>query len=479
MGLLNEQFLRIMQPTKMTKGDEPVRKRCFFSKVVGPFWAVCFFVLAGCVSTPLPETHQKTHEAAHPKLGVIDPAMIIASPERVNSEEAKSKPYIILVSIDGYRHDFNRLFQPPNLLRIEKDGVAAESLEPVYPSKTFPNHYSIATGLYANRHGIVSNEFYDPIRKESFRIRDRHAIEDGSWYGGEPIWVTAQKNGILAASFFWVGSEADVLGVRPQYYYRYNDSIPRQKKVDQVVEWLKMPEEKRPHLITLYFHEVDSAVHRYGVMSKEARAAVYDVDKAIGGLREKLTELSEKSGISVQLIIVSDHGMHDLDPKKAIVLDQSDRVSELLKKFHVVGGGPQMLIYLRDGEDPRFVKELERELEKNAKNFRAYNREELKSLHYDLSPRTGDLVIVPELPYLLSLRESPAPVYGANHGWDARDNKSMHGIFYAVGSAFHEGKRIKSFQNIHVYPLVLKILGLPENHEIDGKLSEARSALKP
>lgn len=394
--------------------------------------------------------------------------------EARNTPRAEAVPYVVLLSIDGYRHDYNRIHQPPNLIKIAAEGVAAESLIPIYPSKTFPNHYSIATGLYADEHGIVSNEFYDPTRNAVYSLSDRKAVEDGTWYTGEPLWLAISKQGMLTASYFWVGSEANVQGGYPNYYYRYDASVPPDRRVDQVLEWLRLPPDRRPHFITLYFDGVDKAGHKFGPRAPQTREAVLAVDAVIGRLREGLVA----SGLPVNLIIVSDHGMEELDPKKVILLDDIPGVAGLLPKFRVHGRGPQMQLYLNQGESPSALRELEGALEKNAKHFRVLRRDELKSYHYDSNPRTGDLNIEPDPPYLVGIKAQPPNVEGGNHGWDPRKSKAMHGIFYAIGPSFKSGYKLKSFENVHIYPLVLETLGLKPLSKIDGRLAVVKGTLK-
>lgn len=406
---------------------------------------------------------------------VQEDAMRLYNPTATNSPEAQQKPYVVMVSIDGYRHDYNQIHKPPNLIKIAEDGVAARSLRPVYPSKTFPNHYSLVTGLYADQHGIVSNEFFDPSREATYALKDRAAVEDGTWYQGEPLWNAVQKQGMLSASYFWVGSEANVQGMHPNYYYRYNQNTPNAKRVDQVLEWLKMPPDRRPHLIMLYFSDVDSAGHEFGPLAEQTREAVLKVDAEIGRLREGL----EASGLPVNLIVVSDHGMEKLDPTKAILIDEPAEVAALMPKFKTLGRGPQMFLYLNKGEDEMAISEMEAALKKTARNFRVHRRVKMRGMNFSDSPRGGDLVIDPDLPYSVGVKSSPPYTNGGNHGWNPTRYESMHGVFFALGPAFKKKAKIPSFENIHVYPLVINVLGLELKTQIDGRLSVSKAALRP
>lgn len=392
-----------------------------------------------------------------------------------NSAETLNRPYVILVSIDGYRHDYNRLFSPPNLLKLEAEGVSAEGLRPPYPSKTFPSHYSIATGLRADRHGIVSNEFYDPALKSSYALYDRKAVESADWYFGEPLWVAAAHQGMLSASFFWIGSEAPVEGRYPNYYYRYDANIPYEARVEQVLEWLKLPSERRPHLITLYFDGVDTAGHRYGVNSPQTREAVMEVDRMIGLLREGIAA----TGLPVNLIVLSDHGMQDVSAKKVVIIDENPEAARILSKFKAVGRGPQMQLYLNEGEALSAIDEAKRILSRSLKNARVFKRSEMESESYAATPRAGDLIIDADLPYIVGLRKHlSSGVAGGNHGWNPMKYREMWGIFYATGPQFKEKFKLPVVDNIHVYPLILRVLGLQQRVPIDGRLEPMFPALR-
>lgn len=386
----------------------------------------------------------------------------------------RNAPYVVLVSIDGYRWDFNQLFDAKELTSIQREGASAETLLPIYPSKTFPNHYSLVTGLYANHHGLVSNEFYDPTRDATYALSDRAAVQNGDWYGGEPLWITARKQGLLTASFFWVGSEARIAGYRPHYYLLYDDSIPEMRRVDQVLDWLDLPEPRRPHFITLYFSAVDLNAHREGITSPKVAEAVQKVDRAVAYLRDGV----RKRNLPINLIFVSDHGLEDVDPKKMVRIDEDAQVASLLAKFSAVGRGPQMLLYLKKNESSAVVEQTRRLFNRKVKNVRALTPHELKILHYDGNARTGDLVLNPDPNYMIGFGAAMPKAQGANHGWDETKARSMHGIFFAEGPAFKPGSKVPSFENIHVYPLIARILGLEPAAGIDGRIEPVAGLLK-
>ena len=221
---------------------------------------------------------------------------------RINSKGQQEKPYVILISADGFRYDFARRYAAKNLLSFANSGVEATSMKPSFPTLTFPNHYSIATGLYPAHHGIVSNRFYDPAWKEIYALGKKESVEDGSWYGGTPLWVLAEKQQMLSASFFWVGSESDVQKTRPTYYFKYSEVFKIDRRLGILKEWLALPAERRPHMITFYFPEVDHAAHSFGVYSKQTEDAVHELDRSIG----EMNKLCLATGLPINFVFVWD-----------------------------------------------------------------------------------------------------------------------------------------------------------------------------
>ncbi len=229
------------------------------------------------------------------------------------------EPTLILVSLDGFRWDYMDLVETPNLHRLAAAGVRAEGLIPVFPSRTFPSHYSIATGLYPGHHGMINHDMYDKDLDVEFHRRNPDSMEDPRWWGGEPIWVTAEKQGLAAATMFWPGSETEIRGVRPSDWRRYDKSVRFEDRVAQVLAWLDRPAAERPRMITLYMEEPNDTAHDAGPEAAETFAAVREVDARIGDLLAGL----EDRGIfdQVDLVVVSDHGMAEVGPERVVVLD--------------------------------------------------------------------------------------------------------------------------------------------------------------
>lgn len=383
-----------------------------------------------------------------------------------NTPEQLEKPYVILISLDGFRYDYVERFQPPNLQQFIRAGVAAESMVPSYPSKTFPNHYTLATGMRPENHGLVANTFIDPQRGELYRLGKREAVEDGTWYRGTPLWVNAEKNGMVAASYFFVGSEADIQGVRPSYYYRYEHTKPNIERVRQALDWLKLPAGQRPHLITMYFSTMDDTGHRVGPKAdEELRQALLQLDADLGRLFKGVAE----TGLPVNIIVVSDHGMQEVPADKMI----PEEVLENEQLYELANNGAFSLAYLNEGVRKG---KAYRYLKKREENFTVYRTKDFPYYAENRSEqRLGDLIILPDFPYYFkSIRNIGLAKRSENtrgeHGFPP-ENKAMHAIFYAQGPAFQSGITIPSFDNIHVYPLICHVLGLPIPPDIDGKLN--------
>ena len=277
------------------------------------------------------------------------------------------KNYVVLVSLDGFRWDYNQLYNTPNFNKLALDGVKADRMISSFPTVTFPNHYSIVTGLYPDHHGLINNSFPASDLKLFYRMGDRAVVENPAFYGGEPIWVTAEKQGLKAASFFWVGSEAPVGGSYPTYWKKYDENVTFEERIDTVVKWLGYPRDKRPELVTMYFDEPDHTSHSFGPVSPETGKVVHRLDSLIGVLRTKLSSLPDAKRIN--LIIVSDHGMAAVSPEKYINLKSlvPDRMISSIS-----GGNPVYLI-----NSPANKKDSVLYLLNKAKGLKAYDKSQL------------------------------------------------------------------------------------------------------
>lgn len=364
-----------------------------------------------------------------------------------NKEINDDKPYVIMLSLDGFRWNYTEDIPTPNFDKLSKEG-SFSVVQSSFPTKTFPNHYTIATGLYPDHHGIVSNSFYDPEKNEVYNISDRSKVQDGYFYNGEPIWNTAEKQGIKTASFFWVGSEANIQGKYPSIWKKYNKSIPWQQRVDSVISWLILPEKDKPHLILWYVSEPDGTGHKYGPESNERKEMIVKLDSLIGYFLAKLDSIS--IGKNVNIIITSDHGMEEIRSDKFIVLD------ELIPKSWyemALGGNPVFNIWAKkEFKDSIFV-----HLSK-VKNIKIYEKENIpQRLNYMSNSRCGDYVIVADSGYSIALNRTTFDSIAGTHGYD-NANTNMDVIFWGKGPAFKENYKGKKFQNVDIYNLISKIL---------------------
>ena len=391
-----------------------------------------------------------------------DVAPVIHVDNPMNVAPQQSKHYVVLVSLDGFRYDYARKYGAPHLLAMAKDGASTpEGMLPSYPSVTFPNHYTLVTGLRPEHHGIAAMQFYDPDRKESYAYNSAKNA-DGTWYYGTPLWVLAEQQGMRSACFFWPGSEAAIDGVRPSYYLKFDDAMDDAIRIQQIVAWLKLPADERPHLITLYYSNVDHAGHSYGPDANETRDAVHHVDDLIGTLQDKLKD----TGLPVDLIVTADHGMIKLQGEPVVLDTFAD-----LSGFKTEGA---LLYAPTDADAQKAYDEFKAHPDPR---FTVYRRLDVpKSLAYDVSPREGDPVVVPNGPYGLYAHAPTKKPNVGSHGFDPHTMPEMKAIFYAEGPDIRAGVRLKSFDNIDVYPFVAKLLGL-ETPPIDGTMAPLVPAL--
>ncbi|MGE8433881.1 ectonucleotide pyrophosphatase/phosphodiesterase [Chryseobacterium joostei] len=402
----------------------------------------------------------------------VDTAQVVV-PERQNSPETQSKPYVIMISTDGFRYDYAKKYNAENLLKLSNSGVRAEAMIPSYPSITFPNHWSLITGLYPSHHGLIDNFFYDYKRKEAYAMSNKKNAEDGSWYGGTPLWGLAEKQGMVSASLMWVGSASDAGGMRPTYYYPYHEKFTPSEKVEKVVNWLKLPEDKRPHFISLYFPEVDGSGHHYGPDAKETETAVHLIDQAVGNLVQKVNDLGLKN---VNFVFVSDHGMIKVDggtPLEipAILFDKN--------RFDFYNSQTLLRVYVKNQDE---VKSVYKELKKNkTDDYEVYLDKKLpRYLHFatrdDQYNRIGQILLIPKAPKIFLEKGKKTSV--GKHGYNPRLVPEMKATFYAWGPEFKNNLVIDEFANINVYPLVAEILGLKIDQPIDGKIKVLKETLK-
>lgn len=382
-----------------------------------------------------------------------------------NSAWAQSQHYLVLVSLDGFRWDYAARDNATHLLAIGRAGVwAPDGMLPAYPSLTFPNHYTLVTGLYPEHHGIVANSFLDPGRGARYSMYDRKTTTDGSWYGGVPLWSLAESKGMRTACLLWVGCEAKIAGFRPSYYATFDGKTQdsheaEQARIDDTLSLLHLPAAERPHFIAIYFSEPDHEGHEFGPEARETRAAALRMDALVGKLRDALAT----TGLPIDLVVVSDHGMVKTDGDW-IDLDQFASLSG----FETVGD----LLYGKSESDRVRLYE---QLKHVSSKFMVFRRQNVPAdLNYNENPREGDPIIVATGPYAIRAQEPPAgaanrPPTAGMHGFDPRILPEMKASFFAAGPDLLAGKTVAPFDNVNLYPWMAHLLGMhpPKN---DGSM---------
>ena len=390
-----------------------------------------------------------------------------------NSAAAQHAHYVVLVSLDGFRWDYARRDNATHLLALGKRGVwAPDGMLPSFPSLTFPNHYTIVTGLYPEHHGLVANNFYDDTKRARYAISDAKAVTDGSWYSGTPLWSLAESQGMRTACFFWPGSEAKIAGFQPTYSLKFDDKIDDTARIEEVLAWLRLPQADRPHFITLYYSEPDHEGHEFGPDAPETRAAVRKVDGLIGQLKAGL----DATGLPIDLVVVSDHGMAKVQGGW-ITLDQFAD----LTGFDTAGG----LLYGKTEDDRARVYN---QLKKASSQFVVYRRKDVPAdLNYSQNPREGDPVVIATGPYAIRVHapvpkpgEPPVPdkpPIAGNHGYDPHKMPEMKASFFAAGPDIVAGKTVAPFENVNLYPWLAHMLGLAPP-KTDGSLDVLAGTLR-
>jgi predicted AlkP superfamily pyrophosphatase or phosphodiesterase len=387
------------------------------------------------------------------------------------------QPTVILISLDGFRSDYLTLYRPHNLMSLAAEGVRARWMIPSFPSKTFPNHYTIATGLYPQDHGIVENNIYDPPYKEIFTLSDRKQVENSRWWLGEPIWVTAEKQNQRTASIFYPGTEGEIAGVRPTFWKKYDEKMSNDARVDAILSWFDLPRGERPTFFALYFSDTDDAGHEFGPVSKQTKAAVARLDQAIGRLVEGLK--ARRIFKQVNMIVVSDHGMAPVRLSNAILLDKLFDTSLTERIFWT---RELVSIFPKPGNENQVYETLKRRLPPQAHIYR--KTEMPPRFHYSRSPRIAPLLVVPREGWILTDSKTFANLQAmgetervkGGHGYDNR-LPSMRAIFIAHGEAFKKAKVVGPFENVEVYNIMTRILGLKPAPN-DGDYAAAKAVLK-
>lgn len=376
---------------------------------------------------------------------------------------------VLLISFDGFMNEYLERNNTPNFDRFIENGVKAEYLVPVFPTKTFPNHYTIVTGLYAENHGIIANSFPDSRLDARFSYGPINSPNDERWWGGEPIWITAEKQGLTSATFFWPGSEASIDGVQSTKWVQYDGAVPDKVRIDSVMTWMDPAGSVQADFGSLYFSFVDGIGHDFGPNSTQVDEATMRADSLLGYLFEKIDE--HNLSYKLNVIITSDHGMAELSTGRVIFLDDIINLDDV----EMIDWTPVGLIQPDEGSKMKVYSALK----ENENNYRVYLKDELPE-HYHFSDhyRIPEIIMIADVGYTITTRGffEETENMGGTHGFDYTAPE-MRTIFIANGPDFKDGEVVKPFQNIHIYELMCNILGL-DPAENDGNLEEVNNLLR-
>ncbi|MEX2363717.1 MAG: ectonucleotide pyrophosphatase/phosphodiesterase, partial [Balneolaceae bacterium] len=388
-----------------------------------------------------------------------------------SNQNQQENQKLLLVSFDGFRHDYLSKTETPNFDQFVEKGVISEGLIPIFPSKTFPNYYAIATGLYPENNGFIGNSMYDSQMDASFSMSNRDAVENPDWYEGEPIWNTVEKSGKKAGTMFWVGSETPIQNMRPTHWKQYDGRMPDSARIDTVVKWLTFGNDQEVDFATLYFSFVDSRGHRFGPDSEEVVEAIKRADDLTGYLMKRLQE-SEILG-NTNLMIVSDHGMAELSRERIIVLDDFVNIEDL----EIIEYSPSLMMNVKNGK----LDEVYAALKENEEHYQVYKKDEIpERFHLKKHQRVPELLMIVDVGYTINSKayfdDRPDYPSGGAHGFD-NQAREMHALFLAQGPAFKKGYQMKSFENVHLYELMAHLLNI-KPAATDGSIDSVSMMLK-
>jgi predicted AlkP superfamily pyrophosphatase or phosphodiesterase len=377
---------------------------------------------------------------------------------------------VLLVSIDGYRADYLQRHLSPTLQAMAADGVHAPYMTPSFPSLTFPNHYALVTGKVPDHHGVVNNTMRDSTLGRFSMSSD--AARDGRWWdGAEPVWVTIHRAGLRSGTMFWPGTEAEIRGVRPDYYLRFDGKKTPDQRVDQVLAWLGLPTAQRPQFLTLYFDGVDHQGHLHGPDSPEVNNAIVEVDQAmarlIAGLRQR------RLFDNLDIVVVSDHGMAATPASQVLFVDDivDPATVDVVATGTLAGFDPR--------EGSTFAAPSAKLLARH-EHMQCWRKADIPPrLNYGTHVRVPAIVCLLDDGWQITTRASFAartePLSLGQHGYDNAD-PHMRALFVAHGPSFRRGVTVAPFANVDVYFLLMKLLGVPAQPG-DGSLVPLKPAL--
>ena len=383
---------------------------------------------------------------------------------------ASTAQTLVLVSIDGFRWDYLDWPQATNIRDIAAQGSRVTKLRTVYPSKTFPGHLSIAMGLHPTEHGVIDNCFCRSDRSDCYSMGKGR--KDPSWLAGTPLWTLVEQQGGRASTFFWPESDAPFANMLPTDYRAYDDRVPHRERVQQVADWLNLPAEQRPELVTLYFSAVDSASHTYGPDAPETLSAIVEVDRQVAILWQVIESLTEREGAGINLMLVSDHGMSEVNPDLFIDTNSLPRP----EGFKRVNGSTRVTYYQRDPDAD--LDALAGTLDRMSDcRWRRLSSRDLAERRFENHPGVGDLIIETAPPRVFRRGGGRGADLRGMHGYPATV-EDMAAFLVAVGPHFQQGKVIPEAHQLDVYPVAATLLGLEVPHTIASDGGPLRAILR-
>ena len=385
------------------------------------------------------------------------------------------KPLTLLVGVDGFRWDILDRYDLPNLERLAQGGVRVKHLQPVMPSKTFPNFYAIATGLYPENNGVLGNAGYDPVLDKTFRMSDQ---DDHRWFEGEPIWITVEKQNKIAATMFWVGTAATYEGIRLSYWRPFDGSVTNAERVAQVMSWLDLPVAQRPDFVSIYFEALDSASHGFGVGSDEEAAAAREIDGLVGSLWQGLDQL-DLLAVS-NIVVVGDHGMTNLSAERIVYLDDYVDLNGTFSELYspqLSGERQGNAVYATLYGEPDSLERFYQRIQGKHEHLAVFKQGEYPDwFHLSHPVREPGLVLMPANGWMVSKRSVPYHGPRATHGFSPLE-RDMQASFLGYGPAFAEGVETPLLHVVDIYGLLSRLMQLvPANN--DGDTSRIQALLR-
>ena len=383
----------------------------------------------------------------------------------LSSSVALAKAPLVLLSIDGFAQRYITQYKPKTLMKLIEQGTSAKALLPVYPSKTFPNHLSIITGVYPINHGIVHNAFYHRKIEQVYKLGD--GKNDQRWLTAEPLWYINEMQGNKSAVYFWPESETPINNQTPSYYFPYKHSTPNKQRLDQIISWLRLPAVERPNFIAGYFASIDDAGHKYGENSPQLITAIHELDDLLANF---VAQINQEFNGQVNIVIVSDHGMTKIE--KHHVIDWEENIVGNVK---AINGSTQLYLYSDNEAELTQSINLFKSKQSNTSDpsYRLYIYEDYPAYwHFNRQNSVIPNAIVEASPSYI-FRSKKHYDTAETHGYDPKFNRDIDAIFIATGPDFSTDKQVEPFENIHVLPIISRALGLKDVENIDGKYNIA------